>query len=289
MRPSKTLVIAGFSAALAVSSPVFAQRHGGGGGGHAGNGGSHSQGGGAHVNNGAGNRAAAPVNRGAVANRSAVVRPQAQVVAPRYVAGGRAYVAPSAAVRGGVYVGPHGAVVASHSHYYPHVAPVRFYRPYYTFHPHVSLGFGLYVGYPFAYSYGFYNPFYYPYGYAAPYAYPPYPYPAPAYPPASSYPGTYPSSSPQTAQGSIGVQPGQQQQQTNEGGLSFEITPAEAQLFIDGTLVGTVGQFTPTSQPLGLTAGRHHVEIRAQGYQTMSFDVDIVAGQVIPYQGTMQR
>ena len=73
------------------------------------------------------------------------------------------------------------------------------------------------------------------------------------------------------------------------GGLSFEITPNTAQLSVDGTLVGTVGQFTPTSQPLGLVAGRHHIEVRASGYQTMSFDVDITAGQVIPYQGTMER
>ena len=29
-------------------------------------------------------------------------------------------------------------------------------------------------------------------------------------------------------------------------------------------------------------------ELRAQGYQTMSFDVDVMAGQVIPYQGTLQ-
>jgi len=53
--------------------------------------------------------------------------------------------------------------------------------------------------------------------------------------------------------------------------------------------IGTVGEFTPTSQPLGLPAGRHHVEIRAAGYQTISFDVDVMAGEVIPYQGSMQR
>ena len=58
---------------------------------------------------------------------------------------------------------------------------------------------------------------------------------------------------------------------------------------MDGALVGTVGQFTPTSQPLGLVAGRHRIEVRAPGYQTMSFDVNIVAGQVIPYQGEMER
>ena len=42
-------------------------------------------------------------------------------------------------------------------------------------------------------------------------------------------------------------------------------------------------------QPLGLPAGYHRIEIRAPGYQTMSFDAEIVAGQVIPYQGVMQR
>jgi hypothetical protein len=73
------------------------------------------------------------------------------------------------------------------------------------------------------------------------------------------------------------------------GGMSFEVTPSTAQLFVDGAMVGTVGQFTPTTQPLGVAAGRHHIEVRASGYRTMSFDVDIVAGQVIPYQGALER
>jgi PEGA domain len=199
-------------------------------------------------------------------------------------------------VRGGAFVGGGGAVPR-----YSVVAPVRFYRPYYTFRPRLSLGFGLWAGYPFGYSYAFYDPFYYPYygypygypyGAVDPYAYPSYGYPAtsyPAYPPASGYPppstsSAYPPDR-QSPQNSIGVQPGQ----ANTGGLSFEITPNTAQLFVDGTLVGTVGQFTPTTQPLGLAAGRHQIEVRAPGYQTMSFDVDIIAGQVIPYQGTLER
>lgn len=181
---------------------------------------------------------------------------------------------------------------------------MRFYRPYYSFRPRLSLGFGLWAGYPFAYSYGYYDPFYDPY-YASPYPYAPaYGYPStsyPAYPPASGYPPAagYPpqSGDPRSAyppdqdqldpEASIGVQPGQGQ--ANEGGLSFDITPNTAQLFVDGTMVGTVGQFTPTTQPLGLVAGRHRVEVRAPGYRAMSFDVDIIAGQVIPYQGTMER
>jgi hypothetical protein len=172
------------------------------------------------------------------------------------------------------------------------VGPVRFFRPYYAFRPRLSLGFGLWAGYPFAYPYAYYDPFYspYDYGYSAPYPPYDYAYPAttyPAYPPASGYPASAPppaSSYPSEAD-SIGVQPGQ----ANTGGLSFEVTPSTAQVFVDGTYVGTVGQFTPTSQPLGLTPGRHQVEIRAPGYRTITFDPDVVAGQVIPYQGTMER
>jgi hypothetical protein len=187
------------------------------------------------------------------------------------------------------------------------VAPVRFYRPYYTFRAHVSLGFGLWVGFPvtYPYSYGYYDPFYDPYGYPNPYPAYGYPYPAygypypaprypsyapPAYPPSTDpQPGYPPSAYPQSGYpppGSVGVQ-GPNQAVT--GGVSFEITPDTAEVLIDGQYVGTVGQFTPTSQALGLTPGRHHIEIREPGYRPMAFDADVVAGQVIPYQGALQR
>jgi hypothetical protein len=169
---------------------------------------------------------------------------------------------------------------------YRSYAPIRFYRPYYSFRPRLSLGFGLWVGYPVPY----YDPFYYPdYSYSYPYpataypAYPSAPYPQSAYP-SSPYPQTVnPQFAPES--GSIDVQPSQ----ANTGGLSFDITPGEAEVIVDGNPVGTVDQFTPTSQPLGLTAGRHRVEVRAPGYQTITFDVNIVAGQVIPYQGNLER
>jgi hypothetical protein len=215
----------------------------------------------------------APGNRGVVSGRPAFnSRPYNNVRGGNFVRGGYAVGRPYGSVRGGFYGGGRYSV-----------APARFYRPYYTFRPRLSLGFGLWAGYPFAYSYAYYDPFYYPY--YDPYYYPSYGYPAtayPAYPPAPAYPAAYP---PSDQQGAIAAQPGQ----ANTGGLSFEITPNDAQLFIDGATVGTVGQFTPTSQPLGLASGRHHVEVRAQGYRTMSFDVDIIAGQVIPYQGTLER
>jgi hypothetical protein len=202
-------------------------------------------------------------------------------------------------VRGGYY---------NQSHYVAHnvyVAPYRYYRPYYSFRPHFSIGFGLWIGYPVAYTASYYYGYPYPayYGYpAAPYA-PAY-YPRPTIPPpaygypvantAPEYPSTsYPPSTapqpgyyepdPQQGQGSIVAQPGMA-----SGSVSFEITPSTAEVYIDGKYVARVSDLGPTTQPLALTPGRHHVEIRAAGYQTLTIEADVVAGQVIPYRGTMQ-
>ena len=193
---------------------------------------------------------------------------------------------------------------------YGYHAPVHFYRPYYSFRPRFSLGFGLWAGYPVPYAYAYYDPFYYGPSYSYLYpatVYPSNPYPStpyppeqypsdqyPTYPPPANYPQSPQNYPPQSSQNypqtvpdpnSIGVQPGQ----ANLGGLSFDITPKDAQVLVDGNVVGTVEQFSPSSQPLGLSAGHHRVEVEAQGYRTISFDVDIVSGQVVPYQGAMER
>jgi hypothetical protein len=233
-------------------------------------------------------------------------------IAPAYAqhrGGGRA--------RGGAVVvgraAPRGEVrVAPRVYSAPRVyaAPVRFYRPYYTFRPRLSLGFGLSLGYPVRYSsyYGYYDPFYiypsYPYGYAYPYpspysysypsaypAYPPPAYPPPTYPPSTYPPSAYPPGSTQPAYPQSGYPPqgSISPSQPNTGGMSFEIQPSDAQVYVDGRYVGTVGQYSPTSQPLGLTTGRHHIRITAPGYRAMEFDADIVSGEVLPYQGTLER
>ena len=145
---------------------------------------------------------------------------------------------------------------------------MHFVRPYYAFHRNVSIGFGLWAGYPFAYPYAFHNPYYGSY----------YPYYSNNLSPSGSMSADVYASRSDVVR-----------DQTNMGGVSFEITPNDAELFVDNVYVGTVGEFTSTTQPLGVAAGHHHVEIRAAGYQTISFDVDIIAGQVLPYQGSLER
>src|SRR2546423_3904242 len=137
-------------------------------------------------------------------------------------------------------------------------APIRFYQPYYAFRPRLSLGVGLWLGYPVRYTsyYGYYNPYYYnPYAYAYPYPYYPYSpysypstypaYPPSAYPPTTYPPGAYPPSAyppttqpayPQSGyppQGSISPS------QPNTGGMSFDIQPSYGQLCVVGRYVGT--------------------------------------------------
>jgi hypothetical protein len=82
----------------------------------------------------------------------------------------------------------------------------------------------------------------------------------------------------------VGVQPGQGE----SGGVSFETTPATAAVYIDGQYAGTVADFSPTTQPLSLSPGRHRVEVRAPGYRTMALDVDVRPGEVIPFQGALE-
>jgi PEGA domain len=146
-----------------------------------------------------------------------------------------------------------------------------------------NVGFGLWAGLPWAWGWGWGGGYpYYGYGYGG---YPYYGY---------GYDSYYPYDYPYDAYSSSGIlddsTAGTSGVDVNVGGLIFDVTPDSAQLYIDGNPVGTVSQFAAANQqPLQLAPGRHHVEIRAAGYHTVSFDADVTAGQVIPYQGTLEQ
>ena len=126
-----------------------------------------------------------------------------------------------------------------------------YYRPY-VFRPRFSIGFGIFSGYPVPYSYS------YPYpisvfGYRAPVA------------PVIIGPGS-----------------------PLYGGISLEITPYDADVWVDGTWAGRVEDFDGTSQPLTLVPGTHRIELQAPGYAPLVMDVAVQPGQVIPYRGDMR-
>lgn len=71
------------------------------------------------------------------------------------------------------------------------------------------------------------------------------------------------------------------------GGLTFDVEPRDADLWVDGDYIGPVSDYTSYDPPLTLVAGRHHVEIAVNDDRAIEFDVTVVSGQVIPYQGTL--
>jgi hypothetical protein len=187
--------------------------------------------------------------------------------------------------------------------------------PYYAFHPRVAVGFGFYAGFPVPYPYGFYpGPYPYPYyGYypAPAYRYAPYygrPYYARPYPYAAPYhyhgPIVAPHghiSGPVSAPGPVDQRYAVSTARTSSpvqnpapaarepAGLSFSVTPAAAAVYVDNVYAGEAQSFSATAPPLNVAAGRHQVELRANGFQPARFQVDAVAGQVVPFQGTLRQ
>jgi hypothetical protein len=191
----------------------------------------------------------------------------------------------------GPFYGPYpGPVYAS---------PYRYSHPYYRFRPHTTLGIGFYAGFavPFpSLSYGGFSPYYGgAYGYPAPYPVPypvpyPSPYPSAGYPPynSSGYPATgSPGQAP--SPGGITMVPGTTAPgAVAYGGVSIEVTPRDAEVWVDGGYAGRADDFGPQDRPLTLATGVHRVELRAPGYQPLAFDVNVAAGYVVPFQGVLQ-
>ena len=74
---------------------------------------------------------------------------------------------------------------------------------------------------------------------------------------------------------------------TAYGGMSFLLDPDFAEVYIDGEFVGVARDFG--GQPVPVPAGYHRVELYAQGFEPVAFDIDVRPGQVIPYRGTLYQ
>lgn len=128
--------------------------------------------------------------------------------------------------------------------------PYYFSRPYYSFRPWLNIGFGIWLGDPV-----------------------PYPY---------AYLGTY---RPRV----YGYYPNGNYSVSVYGGVSFDMQPSDADLFVDGQYVGPIGDFGPSSEPLTLTPGIHRIAVQRDGFRPMEWEVTIQPGQVIPYRGDMEN
>jgi hypothetical protein len=69
------------------------------------------------------------------------------------------------------------------------------------------------------------------------------------------------------------------------GGMSFLIEPDHAGVYIDGQFVGVARDFG--GQPVPVAAGYHRIELYAEGFEPVAFDITVYPGQVIPYRGSL--
>jgi hypothetical protein len=73
----------------------------------------------------------------------------------------------------------------------------------------------------------------------------------------------------------------------SEGRLSLDVSPSAARVFVDGFYAGTVADFR--DRGLWLESGPHRVELRADDYETTTFDVRISENQSVNYRGDLTR
>ena len=73
------------------------------------------------------------------------------------------------------------------------------------------------------------------------------------------------------------------------GSLRLKIKPREAKVYIDGYFVGTVDSFDGLFQKLDIDAGTHQVEVKADGYEPLTFEVLLTPGETATYKGELKR
>lgn len=151
---------------------------------------------------------------------------------------------------------PGGGGYYGHSYYgrpyYPYYG-----RPYYPYYGYYGYPY-YYPGFSFSFWYG--SPGYY--GYYGAYGYPYGPYGAVV-----------------AAPGYVGA---------SYGGVRIAVPQRNAEVYSDGYFLGTVDQFDGTFQQANLEPGAHRIEVRAPGFQTLDFDVNVEPGRTITYRTAMR-
>ena len=71
------------------------------------------------------------------------------------------------------------------------------------------------------------------------------------------------------------------------GRLRLQVSPRDAEVFIDGYYAGQVDDFDGRLQGLSLETGGYGVEIRKAGWETLTFDVRVTPGRTTTYKGDL--
>lgn len=73
------------------------------------------------------------------------------------------------------------------------------------------------------------------------------------------------------------------------GGLRLKVEPREAEVYVDGFYAGRVDDFDGAMQKLKVVQGSHRIELRAEGYETATFTVNVIAGETTSYKTELKR
>ena len=106
---------------------------------------------------------------------------------------------------------------------------------------------------------------------------------------AHGMPGPYETSLAETYRLSMAENYLRRQREPARGGLLLQAVTPMAQVFIDGNYVGLADEFGPGGGAINLVAGAHHIELRAPGYETLTFSVMIQPNSLVRYRGDMQQ
>jgi hypothetical protein len=74
-----------------------------------------------------------------------------------------------------------------------------------------------------------------------------------------------------------------------EASLRLKVKPRDASVFVDGYFAGQVDQFDGVFQRLHIEPGPHRIEISADGYETLTFEIRAERDRTTTYSGTLNR
>lgn len=142
-----------------------------------------------------------------------------------------------------------------------------------------SVGFGSYSPFFYGSSWGLYGAWYNPYASLAygPY-YDPwiYPYGYGGYGAYSIYPPYPPDDGPAEHQDATGA-------------VRVRVKPSNGNVYLDGTFMGVVDQFDGLTDHLAVPVGHHELEIRADGYETLTLPVDVQPDKTVTVRGSLSK
>jgi hypothetical protein len=72
------------------------------------------------------------------------------------------------------------------------------------------------------------------------------------------------------------------------GGVQLDVQPWRAQVYVDGSYVGVVSDFTGYYHHLEVSAGPHVIAIVTPDYEPLIFDIFVSPGRVTTYRGTLR-